>query len=264
MALFTSLGIFLSSSLLATTLVVSPVIAACSLSRGSVYQYWVDGIIHNATNISGTKANLGAFNPDPVFSKLVEGGTSFWVMITNNVTPDTGDRVAQIGWIKAGDSGFNSPYVFLQAWSDSGSLLTLFPNCLTNTWGTYLLYAYTCKADNNYDYLVEKDLSTDVFTFKWGAFPAYHLGYRWDPNQSAVAGEIHNHGNTTKSGLGDHYLGAIGHVVQATSPKVRVGSGSYSSVNFTVWNPHTGVASVAKFGSPTTSFVQFHDPRCTS
>ena len=206
---------------------------------------------------------MGPFNPDPVFSTEAQGGTSFWVMINYSASSPSDDRVAQIGWAKAGDQGFDDPYIFLQAWSDSGSIFQVYANCLTNTWGS-LLYDYSCEADSNYNYLVEKDLSTDVLTFKWGTFPAYHLAYSWDPNRSSVAGEITNHGTANTTTLGDHYPGAVGSVVQATSPLVRTGSGSYFSVNYTVWNPHTGVASVSKFGSPATSSVQFHDPRCTS
>ena len=44
---------------------------------------------------------------------------------------------------------------------------------------------------------------------------------------------------------------------------VRVSSGSCSSVNFNIENPHPGVADMRKFGSPTTK-VQYWDPRCTS
>lgn len=212
--------------------------------------------------MSGTRANLGAFNPDPVFSTFTEGGTSFWVMIAKNVTDPSEDRVAQVGWVKASDPGFNDPYVFLQVWNDNGGHYSLYPNCNTNYW-TSLQYATSCKADSSANYKVEKNLSTNVFTFSWGNFPAYSLPYNWDPNQSSVAREITNHGSSATTILGDHYPGAVDAVVQATAPKVRLGSGSYSSVNFTITNPHTGVASVQKFGSPTTK-VQYGDPRCTS
>ena len=223
--------------------------AACSLTAGSVNQYWTDGVYYHQSGVSGTKANLRPFNPDPVFSTKSQGGTSFWVMINYSGATEADDRVAQVGWVKASDSGFNDPYIFLQVWSDSGGIFTVYANCSTNAWGS-LYYRYSCKADSNYDYQVEKNLNTDVFTFTWGTFPAYSLAYSWDPNRSSVAGEITNHGNSNTSALGDHYPGAVGSVVQATSPRVRIGSGGYSSVNYTVWNPHTGVAAVRKFGSP--------------
>ena len=252
-----------SSLILATTLVVSPVMAACSLTAGSVNKYWGDGVYYHLSGVSGTKANLGTFNPDPVFSTEAQGGTSFWVMINYSGATVADNRVAQVGWAKSGDEGFDNPYIFIQAWNNAGDIFQVYANCLTNVWGN-LLYNYSCKADNSYDYLVEKNLSTDVFNFKWGTFPAYHLAYSWDPNRSSVAGEITNHGTTDTTTLGDHYPGAIGSVVQATNPQVRTGSGSYYSVDYTVTNPHTGVAAVRKFGSPNTTSVQFWDPRCTS
>ena len=257
-----ALAVLVPSLLLVVSLTTSPVLAACSLSSGSTIQYWVDGVYYNSLNVSGTKANLGAFNPDPVFSTYAEGGTSFWVMITKNVSNNADDRVAQIGWLKASDPGFNDPYVFFQIWNDSGGLYTLHPNCDTNYWG-YLYYASSCKANSSANYKVEKNLSTNVFTMTWGTFPSFSATYNWDPNQALISGEIHKHGSSTTTTLGDHYPGAVNAVVQAIAPKVRLGSGSYSSVNFSVHNPHTGVADVQTFGSPNTK-VQYWDPRCTS
>ena len=100
-----ALAALVPSLLLVVSLTTSPVLAACALSAGSTTQYWVDGVYYNSSNVSGTRANLGSFNPDPVFSTYAEGGTSFWVMIARNVSNPLDDRVAQIGWMKASAPG---------------------------------------------------------------------------------------------------------------------------------------------------------------
>jgi hypothetical protein len=259
-----ALTVLAGSCFLAAALVVNPVMAACAISSGSTVQYWVDGVYYNDSSVSGVKANLGAMNPDPVFSTYAEGGTSFWIMIAYDTSVTANDRVAQIGWMKASNENFNDPYIFLQIWPDTGvrNRFTVHPNCSANYWGA-LVYAESCKATASADYTVEKN--QNGFYFKWGTFPSYTTPlYGWSPNQATVAGEIHNHGSSTTTDLGDHYPGYVGGVVQASSPRVRTGSVTYSSVNFLITDDHTGVAKVTKFGSPNTTFVQYKDPRCSS
>ncbi|MFP3974872.1 MAG: hypothetical protein ACLFVK_01450 [Dehalococcoidia bacterium] len=180
---------------------------ACEITEGNDDIHKWTGAKENVASIQGVKADLGTYNPSPVFQT-----TSFWVMLTQNEQDP--DRWAQVGWYKAEDN--SNIYVWCEFTDDSGQVNDYFYYEPGDYWTG--VPSTTPTSSETYQVTYSAD-SPGTFYMRYANGASNSASYMWEPSRLEVQGETLNYADPDK---GDHVVGDVSNKVHASSIKKKL------------------------------------------